>query len=108
VTLINITPIKNHAMRSPAGPPTARADPEPTNKPVPIDPPAQGMTKSGNLHSEKIHTDSDHSEMPRLHFLLQHRSISHNFLNVFNIVAASDYLTTDNDKKSSELKAGSK
>jgi len=53
VTLINITPIKNHAMRSPAGPPTARADPEPTNKPVPIDPPAQGMTRSGNFYSEK-------------------------------------------------------
>lgn len=39
VTLINMAPMRIHAIRTPAGPPLWRADPEPTNRPVPILPP---------------------------------------------------------------------
>lgn len=43
-------PIKIHAMIIPAGPPLCNADPEPTNKPVPILPPIDN--EQGNLRKD--------------------------------------------------------
>jgi len=39
-------------------------------------------------------TDGDHLQMPWLHFLLQHRTIRHNLLDIREIVISSDYLAT--------------
>jgi hypothetical protein len=39
-----MTPIRIQQIRMPAGPPLWRADPDPTNKPVPILPPVDDET----------------------------------------------------------------
>lgn len=65
-----MTPIMAKSIKRVAGPPVRSAEPEPTNNPAPILPPAKRQKYNHN-HAEKRRTDGNHVQVTRLERLIE-------------------------------------